>query len=235
MPVASAEAPILAMLLPSSSAPIKRSRSTIRSDTTSASRLPCFDKRSMLEREAPVSAVSLAAKNAEALSSANMMENVSQSMTRPSVPARELCLEKIAHPRRLDILCDHGAADCLKQNESQPPTSHLFVLCHQIHQRVGIREPFLRKSRYILQMGRQPHLGKVTFHANCVTLRDHAKRGGKFRRQHHADRHALAMEQAVGETGRRLQRVTERMAEIEQRPLAGFALIARDNRGVGAA
>ena len=65
MPVASAEAPILAMLLPSSSAPINRSRMSSRLETTSASRLPCFDSRSMLAREAPVSAVSLAAKNAE--------------------------------------------------------------------------------------------------------------------------------------------------------------------------
>ena len=53
----------------------------IRLDTTSASRLPCFDSRSMLAREAPVSAVSLAAKNAEAPSSATMIESVSQSMT----------------------------------------------------------------------------------------------------------------------------------------------------------
>src|SRR5207244_13323731 len=76
-----AEAPILAMLLPSSSAPISRSRMPNRLETTSASLLPCFDSRSMLAREAPVSAVSLAAKNADVQSSATMMENVSQSMT----------------------------------------------------------------------------------------------------------------------------------------------------------
>ena len=64
-PVAKAEAPILAMLLPSSSAPISRSRIEDRLETTPASRLPCFDSRSMLARDAPVSAVSLAEKNAE--------------------------------------------------------------------------------------------------------------------------------------------------------------------------
>src|ERR1700723_2859825 len=80
MPVASAEAPILAMLLPSSSAPIIRSRIANRLETTPASRLPCFDSRSMLARDAAVSAVSLAEKNAETKRQAMTMENVNQSM-----------------------------------------------------------------------------------------------------------------------------------------------------------
>src|ERR1700710_1403762 len=91
MPVASAEAPILAMLLPSSSAPIMRSRIANRLETTPASRLPCFDSRSMLAREAPVSAVSLAEKNAETKRQARTIENASQSMTQYSLhPAIEL-------------------------------------------------------------------------------------------------------------------------------------------------
>jgi hypothetical protein len=39
-----------------------------------------LESRNMLAREAPVSAVSLAAKNADVQSSATMTENVSQSM-----------------------------------------------------------------------------------------------------------------------------------------------------------
>ena len=69
------------MLLPSSSAPISRSRIADRLETTPASRLPCFDSRSMLARDAPVSAVSLAAKNAETSSKTITMEKSSQSMT----------------------------------------------------------------------------------------------------------------------------------------------------------
>jgi len=80
MPVASADAPILAMLLPSSSAPIIRSRILNRLETTPASRLPCFDSRSMLAREAPVSAVSLAEKKAETNRKAITMEKSSQCM-----------------------------------------------------------------------------------------------------------------------------------------------------------
>ena len=71
---------MLAMLLPSSSAPINRSRMASRLETTAASRLPCFVSRSMLAREAPVSAVSLAAKNAETSSKKMTMENASQSI-----------------------------------------------------------------------------------------------------------------------------------------------------------
>src|SRR3978361_1961305 len=80
MPVASAEAPILAMLLPSSSAPIIRSRIANRLETTPASLLPCFDSRSMLARDAAGSAVSLAEKNAETSRQAMTIENVTQSM-----------------------------------------------------------------------------------------------------------------------------------------------------------
>src|SRR5665213_1949625 len=118
MPVASTEAPILAMLLPSSSAPISLSRIPNRLGTTMASRLRCFDSRSMLAREAPVSAVSLAAKNAETRRQPTTMEIVNQSMACNSLHLsleRQLGLQKIPHQRRLDIGNDHGAADGLKQ------------------------------------------------------------------------------------------------------------------------
>jgi hypothetical protein len=81
MLVASAEAPILAILLPSNSAPINRSRIASRLVTMAASRLPCFDSRSMLARDAAVSAVSLAAKNAETSRQATTIESASQFMT----------------------------------------------------------------------------------------------------------------------------------------------------------
>ena len=79
MPVASAEAPILAILLPSSSAPIMRSRIANRLETTPASLLPCLVSRNMLAREAPVSAVSLAEKKAETTRQPMTMDNVNQS------------------------------------------------------------------------------------------------------------------------------------------------------------
>ena len=95
--------------------------------------------------------------------------------------------------------------------------------------------PFLGKSGDILQMGRQADFGKVTFYARRIRFGDHSELRGKFRGQHHADGNAFAMEQPVGETGRGLQRMPERMAEIEQRAFAVFAFVARHDRGLGAA
>ncbi len=63
-----------------------------------------------------------------------------------------------------------------------------------------------------------------------IVRRDHAELRRKFRREHHADRHPLAVEQAVGEAGRGFQRMAEGVAEIEQRALAGLALVADDDR-----
>src|SRR5215218_5072080 len=186
MPVANADAPILAMLLPSSSAPINRSRIANRLETTSASRLPCFDSRSMLARDAPISAVSLAAKNADTKRQTMTIENAIQSMmcnhficgwsmifsenrlhfaltqarwvelrSNPILNlTRQLGFQKIANQRRLDVVGNHGASDCLKQDEGEPAALDLLVLAHQRHQRVGIRKALLGKSCDILQMGR---------------------------------------------------------------------------------
>ena len=43
------------------------------------------------------------------------------------------------------------------------------------------------------------------------------------------------MEQAIGETGGGLQRMTNGVAEIEQRAFAGFAFVARHDGGLGSA
>src|ERR1700722_14594442 len=193
------------MLLPSNNAPIIRSRIANMLDTTAASRLPCFDSRNMLAREAPVSAVSLAEKNAETYRQAMTMESVTQSMARCSLHqwlandlskirvdpcldlARQPGLQKIADQRRLDVRGNHGTADRLQQDEGEPAALALLVLRHKRHQRVGVAKPFLGKSGDVLQMGRQPDFGKVTPDPRCVGGRDHAELRRQFRRQHHAD------------------------------------------------
>ncbi len=58
---------------------------------------------------------------------------------------------------------------------------------------------------------------------------------GEFSGQHHADRNAFAVEQPVGETSRRLERMTKSVSEIEQGAVAGFALVARHDLRLGAA
>src|ERR1700676_5200302 len=89
MPVASTEAPILAMLLPSSSAPIIRSRIANRLETTPASRLLGFDSRSVSARDAPVRAVALAEKKAETSRQPMTTAGVNQSMAGQSLRVSE--------------------------------------------------------------------------------------------------------------------------------------------------
>src|SRR5215468_5051200 len=60
----------------------------------------------------------------------------------------------------------------------------------------------------------------------------HAKPGGKLGGEHYAERHRLAMEQPIGKSRRRFQSVSERMAEIEERTIAGLALVTRDDCGL---
>ena len=60
-----------------------RSRIANSDATTPASRLPCLVSRSMLAREAPVSAVSLAEKKAETNSAPITTANDNQSMDGP--------------------------------------------------------------------------------------------------------------------------------------------------------
>ena len=57
----------------------------------------------------------------------------------------------------------------------------------------------------------------------------------EFERERHAERDRLAVQQPAGEAGGRLERVPEGVAEIEQRPLAGLALVAADDRRLHAA
>ena len=64
-PVASEEAAMLTALLPSSRAPISRSRVGIRRLTMAARRLPFFSSRSMRARDDAISAVSLPGKKNE--------------------------------------------------------------------------------------------------------------------------------------------------------------------------
>ena len=57
----------------------------------------------------------------------------------------------------------------------------------------------------------------------------------KFKGQRHSQRHRLAVQQPVGKAAAGFERMTEGVAEIEQRTLAGFALVARNDAGLATA
>src|SRR4029077_6609907 len=115
----------------------------------------------------PISAVSLAAKNAEIRRQTITTENVIQSMREihficidamttlesplqkagphfsVSCSGFQLAFQKITNHRRFDVGSDHGATDRSKQDEREPSALDLLVLRHQRHQRIGIAESFL--------------------------------------------------------------------------------------------
>ena len=82
---------------------------------------------------------------------------------------------------------------------------------------------------------RQPDLGQVADRPRGFGGRQEAEPGREFEGERHAGGDRLAMQQAVGKAAGRLQRVAESVAEIKKRPVAGLALVARHDRGLGAA
>ena len=135
-------------------------------------------------------------------------------------------------PRRIDAALDIGLADTTHQNEGQGAAAHLLVLRHDIQKRVGR----WHLSGDIPDMGRQSDGGKMRRHAGAVVDAAKAQRPGEVEGEPHADGNALAMHQpgaVIGDDG--LQRVAERVAEIEQGPLAGLELVGRDNTRLGPA
>src|SRR5438105_15942672 len=62
-----------------------------------------------------------------------------------------------------------------------------------------------------------------------------AKPARETKRQHDPDRDRLAVQEAVGISGGGFEGVGEGVSEIEERALARFALVAADDRSIGAA
>src|ERR1700735_3501435 len=59
--------------------------------------------------------------------------------------------------------------------------------------------------------------------------------GGEGESERHADGDCFAMQKPAGKAARRLEGMAERMAEIKKRTVAGLALVAGDDVGLGAA
>ncbi len=123
-------------------------------------------------------------------------------------------------------------ADPARQDEGQLAALDLLVLRDQLHQPVDARRA--AGNRPIAgSAGRPPQDGASTRSASAAGRSP--RRAENSKRQRHAERDRLAVQQPVGEAGGGLERVPEGVAEIEQRALAGLALVARDDRGLGAA
>src|SRR5512146_1372620 len=116
-PVASDEAAMLTALLPSSSAPIRRSRWVSSRLTMPARGFPCFSSRAMLARDDAVSAVSLPAKKAEHMRQTRTTASESQSAA--VMMSGDGAGQKRAHFGRIDLVLDEGLADAAHENEGE--------------------------------------------------------------------------------------------------------------------
>ena len=107
-----------------------------------------------------------------------------------------------------------------------------FLSCAiSVHQGVRVG----RSAGIVADVGRQPDRRKVMRHASGLVGRHQAEPGGELERADDAERDRLAMQEFVGKAGRCLERMPEGVAEIEQRAVAGLALVARHDRGLAAA
>ena len=75
----------------------------------------------------------------------------------------------------------------------------------------------------------------MTAHPRGVLRRAEAHRDGEIESAAGADRHRLAMQQRVAEGERGLESMAEGVPEIEERAIAGLALVRADDAGLGAA
>ena len=111
----------------------------------------------------------------------------------------------------------------VRTNGTRPPLAFLS-LRHMPHEPLRARRPPAASAARRLEMRRRPAPPPPP-----GTGRARPRSG----RRGHSERHRLAVQQR--EAGLRLQRMAERMAEIEQRPPARrLALVLRDDRRLGA-
>src|SRR4029077_13659801 len=194
-----------------------------------ARRFPFFSSRSMRPRENAISAVSLPAKKNDSRRQARtrMIENQSNRV----IVSAYFFSEKGAHLRGIDITFHKSLADAAHQDEGELAARHLLVLGNECHQPVRIGA----QGRHIVWPRRQADRCKMMRDAAGVIRRHETKPGGELERANDAERDRLTMQQLAGEPRRRLEGVAESVAEIEQRALAGLALVARDDPGFAAA
>ena len=120
----------------------------------------------------------------------------------------------------------------MHEHEGQLAVLDLLVVRHVREQLIGDRA----RARNVAQStwaGRPPSDAATKRSASWPPHRPSFDREPE--RQRHADGDAFAMQQPVGISGRRFQRMAERVAEIEQRAFAGFAFVARHDLGLHAA
>src|SRR3984893_16149307 len=241
MLVVTADEPTLTSVWPSSVVPISRARLASSRLTRAARRSPFFSKACMRAREAAVSAVSEAEKNADSATHKRMVAIASQTSTgKTPAPAPfmtllsciQFILKKAADLRGFDRLGYEAIADCPRKDEGEAAMLDLFVLIHGFDDRVGAYVP----ARDAGNAYGQANLLQMRFDPRLVLQAAKSAARREAERASHANRDRLAMHKSCSIVGgEALERMAKGMAEIEQRPFALLVLVARDNRRLGLA
>src|SRR3972149_2635790 len=230
MPAANDEAAILARLLPSRIAPIRRSGFSKRRLAIAARLSPPLSSAARRAAEAAVSAVSLPEKKKEATRQtkiATMMMISIVSMGQSYLGTIALGVEQRANPLRLYVRRDNRLPDAPRQHEHQRAAAHLLVLRHEREQTRRRR----KRARDVLQPRRKSGRGEMRGDPVRVLGVAELELRREAERQHHADGDGLAVQQPVGKPGCGFERMAERVAQVEERPLAALALVAADELG----
>ena len=104
-----------------------------------------------------------------------------------------------------------------------------WAINSMIRSRPGQRSGNIGRAR------RQTHLGEVALHPLGLGRGHKAAACGEFEGEHHAYGNRFAVQQPIGKSAGRFQGMTESMTEIEERALAGLALVTANDRRLGAA
>src|SRR6056297_4314571 len=234
-PVVSEAARVLTTLLPIRMPPISRSRAASIRLTMPARLSPLRSSASIRARDEAVSAVSLPEKKPEIAkqsSTATREIQTDRSITSCSARAGQFLCEKGVHILRRHTFRDETLTDAPAQNEGESPADHLFVLRHGAEQIIGAADG----ARNIGKPRRQTRLAQMRLDTARILPAAQPLRNREAEGLRHAQSHGLAMNQTGGIITRHaLQGMAESMAEIEQRPLAGLAFVARHDRRLGPA
>ena len=126
---------------------------------------------------------------------------------------------------RLDLGAGERLADAAQQDEARAAALDLLVVRHRGDQRARARGRRPRSRRG--EIG-SPTAARWRRMRSASAAGQSPSRTESVGRQHDAERHRLAVQQAVAIAGERLQRMAEGVAEVEQR--AGAASRARRPR-----
>ena len=228
MPVASEEAAILTALLPSSSAPISRSRASSSRLTMAGASVAVLLQPQHAGARGGGQRRLAAGEERRQQQADHDNDQARASRLGGHRSCRRVSRPGSAHLGGIDVVATKACADAARQDEGQLAALHLLVLGDQVHQVVGVRQA----AGDVRQCGRQADRGKMRARRARRPACGEQARAGRRTRTPAPCRCATASpcSRRPEKPAAGFERMAEGVAEIEQRALAGLALVARDDR-----